>query len=209
MKKMNWRTLIVTCVISLLPIVIGIALYDELPARMVVHWGSNNKPDGWADKKITVFGLPVFMAIIQAVTYIGTWKKVQGEHSTPKVIRLVRWIVPILSWFLYIYIIASALGSQFDPRMVGCLIFAAVFMVFGNYLPKIAYENRYVVNLPYRPKDEPGWRKYTRTFGVIMLLHGILVLLSIFFSTVVTTITILLMIIYIPVMLVYGWRLSR
>ena len=62
--KINKKLLVITTIIILLPIVIGILLWEQLPAEMATHFGTNNEPNGWSTKPMTVFGIPGVMAAL-------------------------------------------------------------------------------------------------------------------------------------------------
>ena len=49
MKKISKLT-VITTLITLLPIVLGIALYDRLPDVVATHWGIDNQPNGWSSR---------------------------------------------------------------------------------------------------------------------------------------------------------------
>ena len=66
MKFIKWKTLIITCFVCLLPILLGVALWDKLPDLMAIHFNINNEADNFASKGFVVFGLPVIMAALQA-----------------------------------------------------------------------------------------------------------------------------------------------
>lgn len=61
MIKQHKKTLILTSVITLLPIFIGLLLWRQLPASVAIHFGVDNQPDGYCSKAFAVFGLPVMM----------------------------------------------------------------------------------------------------------------------------------------------------
>ena len=60
-KKQHKKMLILTSVITLLPIFIGLLLWRQLPASVATHFGVDNQPDGYCSKAFAVFGLPVMM----------------------------------------------------------------------------------------------------------------------------------------------------
>ena len=60
MKKYKW-SLLLGSLLSLSPILIGLLLWNQLPAKLPTHFSTGNTPDGWSSKAITVFGLPLFM----------------------------------------------------------------------------------------------------------------------------------------------------
>ena len=49
MKKISKLT-VITTLITLLPIALGIALYDRLPDVVATHWGIDNQPNGWSSR---------------------------------------------------------------------------------------------------------------------------------------------------------------
>ena len=65
MKFIKWKSLILTCIVCLLPILPGIALWDKLPDTMAIHFNINNEPDNFASKAFVVFGLPLLMVLLQ------------------------------------------------------------------------------------------------------------------------------------------------
>ena len=61
MIKQHKKMLILTSVITLLPIFIGLLLWRQLPASVATHFGVDNQPDGYCSKAFAVFALPVMM----------------------------------------------------------------------------------------------------------------------------------------------------
>ena len=45
MKKINWKMLVITCIVSILPIFIGLYFYSKLPESIGIHFDINNNPD--------------------------------------------------------------------------------------------------------------------------------------------------------------------
>ena len=67
MNYIKWRTLLITCLICLLPIVLGIIWWESLPDTMAIHFNINNEPDNFASKGFVVFGMPVLMMLLQII----------------------------------------------------------------------------------------------------------------------------------------------
>ena len=57
----NKFKVIITSIIVLLPILVGVADWDELPEQIATHWGPSGEPDGWSSKAVAVFALPLFL----------------------------------------------------------------------------------------------------------------------------------------------------
>ena len=52
------KTIIITTLITLLPILFGLALWNKLPDTIATHWGADGQANGWSSKAFAVFGLP-------------------------------------------------------------------------------------------------------------------------------------------------------
>ena len=158
MKKISKLT-VITTLITLLPIVLGIALYDRLPDVVATHWGIDNQPNGWSSKAMAAFGMPGILALINLVCSIameiypdspfvkvrpvsikavGGWEKENklADKVSPRLMWLCRWIIPVLSLILVPVMLYSAMGVSFDMGRIVCSILGIMFIIIGNYLPK-------------------------------------------------------------------------
>ena len=70
MLKANRKTLIITSIVTILPMLIGIIYWNRLPDVMATHFGFNNEANGFSSKAFAVFGLPV---ILLAVLLVGAF----------------------------------------------------------------------------------------------------------------------------------------
>ena len=65
MLKENKRTLIITSIVTILPILIGVFLWNRLPDVMATHFGINNEANGFSSKVFAVFGLPLLLLALE------------------------------------------------------------------------------------------------------------------------------------------------
>ena len=65
MKQKNKAfTLIASSAICLLPILLSLVVYRDLPEQIAIHWNNSGTPDRFAPKAAAAFGLPaLFLAI--------------------------------------------------------------------------------------------------------------------------------------------------
>ena len=61
MIKKNKGALILTSLVLLVPILVGLLLWDRLPEQIPSHWGINGEVDGWSSKAFAVFGFPCIL----------------------------------------------------------------------------------------------------------------------------------------------------
>ena len=66
------KTIIITFILTLLPILAGLLLWNQLPDKMPSHWGFSGQVDGWSSKPQAVFMMPCIMALGQLVLVFCT-----------------------------------------------------------------------------------------------------------------------------------------
>ena len=60
MLKTNKKFFIVTCIITVLPILVGLLLWDQLPDRVATHFGTDGTPNGYSSRLFAVIGIYLF-----------------------------------------------------------------------------------------------------------------------------------------------------
>lgn len=69
MIKKNLPKLIITSLITLIPIIIGLILWDNLPDQVPVHWNINGEVDGFATKTQAVFVMPLVLVVFHWICF--------------------------------------------------------------------------------------------------------------------------------------------
>ena len=139
MKFVKWKILIVTCVVCLLPILLGVALWNELPESIAIHFDINNNPDNFAPKAFAVFGMPMLMVVLQVICCIINDVNAYKHGERKKFTAVTKSIVPCMSVVLQTVTLGYALGWNIDIRKFVCVIVGVILVVIGNYLPKLDY----------------------------------------------------------------------
>ncbi len=178
--KINKKLLFITTIIILLPIVIGLILWEQLPAEMATHWGFDNQPNSWSSKGFTVFGIPGIMAALHVFCLVATYADPKKNNIGGKAIGIVYWIIPAVSLvvtsFTYIY----ALGTEVNIGMICCLLIGILFVVLGNYLPKAKQNFTFGYKIPWTLYSEDNWNKTHRLAGWLMVACGFVFIVNAF-----------------------------
>lgn len=167
MKKISKLT-VITTLITLLPIALGIALYDRLPEVVATHWNIHNRPDGWSSRAMAVFGIPCIMAALNLVCG-GATDRLQSEGVPKRVLALCRWIIPVLSLILVPVMLYSAMGVSFD---MGRIVLGIMFIIIGNYLPKCRRNGVVGIKIPWTLSSDENWDKTHRFAGFVWIVCG-------------------------------------
>ena len=112
MIKKHLKTLILTTVITLLPILAGLILWNRLPERMPFHWNAAGEVDGWAGRPVAVFVGPVLMAAIEWICVLVTGADPKQKDQSGKVMGLVLWLIPVLSILVSFMMYSAAMGME-------------------------------------------------------------------------------------------------
>ena len=202
MKFIKWKSLIITSLICLLPILLGVSLWNSLPDTIAIHFNLYNEPDNFVSKAFAVFGLPVLMVVLQAFCCFINDINAKKHGERKKFERATKAIIPSITVILQIITLGYALGWNIDIRKSVALIVGIVFLVIGNYLPKFDYIKNHNV-------DTEKARRINRFIGFESVIMGILSIVSIFLPPIATLIWLLLLIPYTVVSIIYGIKIGR
>lgn len=97
MLKKHLRTLILTSIITILPVFIGLILWNRLPDVMATHFDSSNIANGFESKAFAVFGLPLILLAVQWVAAVFIANDPRRQNISSLMFTLVLWIVPVVS----------------------------------------------------------------------------------------------------------------
>lgn len=177
MKKINYKNLIITCIVTLLPIVLGIIFYNKLPNEIAIHFDINNNPNGYFPKIAFILGIPILMTIFQIICC--TINDIKDEHpeANKKMTSVAKWIIPTLTIVMYIVTIMYNLGNKLDIRKIVMIILGILFIILGNYLPK----TKSGIN-GLKKVSEKQYKKIARISGYSLIIDGLLCLISTLFN---------------------------
>ncbi len=175
MKKLNKQVLLPTTV-ALLPILMGVILYDKLPAKLPTHWNFSGAIDGYSSKAFTVFGLPLMMAAITLLVpfFLALDPKKANMSSALKL--LVQWVCPAISLVLSTSTMLIGLGYSLPVPLIIYVLLGILFMIIGNYLPKTKQSYTMGIRLPWTLNSEENWNRTHRLAGKLWMIGGFLMM---------------------------------
>jgi uncharacterized membrane protein len=177
MLKTHKRTLIITSIVILLPIIIGLVLWDRLPDVMATHFGADNEPNGFSSKPFAVFGLPLFLLAVHWLCVLFISVDPRRKNISPKLFSLILWMIPAISLFTAIPVYAVNLGHKLDITFFMMLFMGVLFTLIGNYLPKTRHNYTIGIRLPWTLDNEENWNRTHRLAGHIWMVCGILMII--------------------------------
>ena len=85
MWKEHKKTFFLTCIVMLLPIVVGIILWDKLPEQVPTHFDANGEVNGWSSRGFAVFGMPLILLGSQILMVCLTLADPKNKNLNGKV----------------------------------------------------------------------------------------------------------------------------
>ena len=207
MIKKNLKTLIITSVIILLPILAGLLLWNQLPDPMPSHWNASGEVDDWSSKPFAIIGLPLILLAAQWLCVLGTAADPKKNNHPQKILHLVLWIIPVLSVVLHTVVYLTALGYGVRMEVVMPVLIGVVFTIIGNYLPKCKQNYTIGIKIPWTLDNEENWNKTHRFAGWLWTFCGIAIMFTGFFGGFWVFLPITLLMVFVPVL--YSYLLHR
>ena len=208
MKNNVKRTLVITSIVTVLPMLIGVILWNQLPDTMATHFGSDGTPNGWSSKWFAVFGLPAFLVIINILCTLITENDPRRSRYPEKMMKIVYWICPVISWICMLGIYGHELGVvTADMWDYMYLLVGGIFVVIGNYLPKVKQNYYLGIKLPWTYASEENRNKTHRLGGKVWVIGGLLFMLNFFLKIKGIEIVLIFAMVLIPT--IYSWAYSR
>lgn len=180
MLKKNKGTLILTTIVLLLPILIGLLLWNRLPDQIPSHWDVNGEVDGWSSKAFAVFFFPALLLAVHWLCVLASCADPKSKEYHPKAAQLVLWTCPVLSLLLNTMVYAAALGYEINIEIIMPLLVGLMFIIVGNLLPKMRQSYTMGIKLPWTLHNEENWNKTHRFGGKVWVIGGIITMATAF-----------------------------
>ncbi len=202
--------LLISSALTLLPILVGVLLWNRLPEQMAIHWGISGDADGFSARALAVFVPPLFMFAMHLFSFYLVTRDKNNEKQSGKVLGMILWICPLMSLYTGAVIYTTAFGMEFDMSRGMLAVLGLMFLVFGNYLPKCQMNHTVGVRIPWVYTSEENWERTHRVTGKLWFACGFVCLLVAFLPS--PAIPYILLAILIPMALVpviYSYRFYR
>lgn len=165
-------------------LLIELLVYNKLPDLVPVHWNVSGEIDGYGPKIVGAFLTPVIM--------IFTWG---GMKFLPKIDPRKRnyekfeksysiIVNMLITFFFVVHIVTlgTALGYNIPVGMIVPIIVGLLFVVIGNYMPKLKSNFFIGIKTPWTLSSEFSWRKTHRLSSKLFVAAGIVIIISGFIS---------------------------
>ena len=209
MLKKNLKTIIISSIVTILPMLAGFVLWNKLPEKLPTHWNFEGVIDGWSSKPFAVICIPLIMLGFHLICTVATSVDPKNKNFNTRIFGLVLWICPILSVLCSVATYAAALGFDVKVEFIIPLFMGVLFLIIGNYLPKCKQNYTIGIKIPWTLNDEENWNKTHRLAGFIWTLGSVVIIVGAFFKNAVVYTTFIPIAVMVIVPMIYSYIYYR
>jgi uncharacterized membrane protein len=166
------------------PCVVLAIYWNNLPARIPVHWNIRGQVDGWGGKIPGLFLLPFTMLGVVALLHIlprfdPRLQRISGDESRmPTVLPIIR--IAFLALFNTIFFVqvAASLGKTVAGGRIIMTCLLLFFIVLGNYLGNVRPNYFVGIRTPWTLENSETWRATHRLGGRLMFFGALILLVA-------------------------------
>jgi uncharacterized membrane protein len=153
----------------------------QLPAdaRVPIHWGPDGQVDGYADKTIGLLLLPLTTLGVAALLWVIPViepRRANFEKSG-KAYGAIWVAVVLMLAAIDVVAVAAALGVELDMTLIVLTPTGTLFIVIGNYLPKVRSNYMMGIRTPWTLTSDRSWDRTHRVGGRLFVVEGIVFIL--------------------------------
>jgi len=148
-------------------------------AEVPIHWGPSGQVDGYASKTVGLFLMPLVTLGVAALLWVIPIiepRRANLEKSGKAYAAI--WVAVVLMLAaIDVVAVAAAMGAELDMTLIVFVATGAVFIVIGNYLPKVRSNYLMGIRTPWTLTSELSWTKTHRVGGRLFVLEGLVFIL--------------------------------
>ena len=95
--KNEKKTLLLTTLICLIPMIVGALVYKRLPESMATHFGLDGTPNGWSSRPVAVFVLPGILLVVNLLMPFLLRADPKHGNMSSALKTVTIWAIPLIS----------------------------------------------------------------------------------------------------------------
>ncbi len=180
--KIKWPHELAPILLLCAAIIAGPILYKKFPEQIATHWNWQGKPDGYSRRAFAAFFFPALSAAIYLlmtfIPMIDPKKERYADFS--KAYNVLRFSITALMIGIYAIISLVGLGLSLPVGKIMPIAIGFLFIILGNFLPKVKRNWFVGVRTPWTISSEEVWNKTHRVSGKIFVAAGLLFIIMAF-----------------------------
>jgi len=171
--KTNIIMAALTSFLCLLPLVLSLVVYNDLPEQVAMQWNLSGNPNWYAHKAVAAFGMPVFFFVLNVFVALYMNNDPKRENTSKTLRAISDWILPVLSIIVVPIILFTAMGAEIPIPVIVLVLVGIILIICGNYMPKSRQNYSIGIKISWTLNDPENWNKTHRMAGFLWVICGI------------------------------------
>ena len=167
MMNKNKIKLLISSIVIILPTLAALILKEHVNSKVMGAWHF-----GWV--------LPLVLVALHVILHLLTFRENEKIGQNKKIVEITYWIIPALSVYVSAIFMMLSLGLENVLSVLLCVLFGALFIVMGNYMPKSLRNRTFGIKIKWTLANDENWIATHRLAGKVWVIAGIVVLLGAF-----------------------------
>lgn len=172
----KYRILITSTLLFLIPIIILVLNYNELPDEVGIHFGIDGEVDRYGSKESLIYILLGMIAINTIILFISI--KYYGDSVKSKFLEALSFVIPAIASTIMYVTVKNGLGMEVDVIKITLGLIGFILILLGNYMGKLEPNKIAGIRLKVTLNDRDVWRRTHRFAGKVFVVCGALILLT-------------------------------
>lgn len=161
--------------------------------------------------RTALFWYPIFLLATQWLVVLLVFHDWKNKDQNPKALGLVVWLLPAFS--LFFQLICSSFEGYAVDVIAGLFSFSfgVMFLVLGNYMPKIRQNHTLGIRVKWTLENEENWNATHRFAGKVWVAGGLLCMVCALIPSIVVVLAAFVVLILVMALVptVYSYRFYR
>lgn len=177
--KPKLKTEIIPIAFLLLAAIASLYFYSRFPEQVPIHWNYKGEADNYGSKMFASFFFPALAfcmyLLFLFLPYLDPKKEKYEQFQ--KVYHIFKAAIVAMLSLLYLVSSFHVLGQGPSPHIFVPPMIGILFIVIGNYLPKIKTNWFMGIRTPWTLSSETVWQKTHQVGGRLFVVAGLVFLL--------------------------------
>lgn len=170
----------ITSIICVMPIILSVVIYQDLPDQIAVHWNNAGTADGYLPRSIAAIGLPILFLAVNLYSKIRLFGDPKRAAHSEALKLLSIWLIPLLALVIVPVTLFISMGLNIPIALISLVTAGGLMIICGNYIPKCRRNYTMGLKLPWTLNSDDNWNKTHRLAGILWILGGIIIIISAF-----------------------------
>jgi len=178
--RVNAQLETLSVIVLLANMIASVYFFIHFPDVVPTHWNIDGDPDGFSGKTFGAFFFPaLILGIYVLLLVLPTLDPLKSRYQEfAKTYQIIRMAIVLMLSSLYWVASFAGLGAPIAINQVVPMGVGILFIVLGNFMPKVK-KNWFVgIRTPWTLSNEEVWNKTHRLGGKLFVLGGLAIFVS-------------------------------